>query len=143
MWRQRFRWFKGGHLFLLSPTSVFFEKSTHMTLYQKSLYWICIIANVTSIYADPVLFLMPFMCLTFRVCAYGMDNLLFWTHLVHGVVTHFTSVYYSERQRVVDAMKVRALLCIKSMLHCIHFVAVLLRLSLLTPSYTRALAGAP
>ena len=55
MWRQRFRWFKGGHLFLLSPTSVFFEKSTHMTLYQKSLYWICIIANVTSIYADPVL----------------------------------------------------------------------------------------
>ena len=55
--------------------------------------------------------MMPFMCLAFNVCAYGMDNILFWTHLVHGVIVQFTAVYYTEWSRVVDAMKVRSVAC--------------------------------
>ena len=107
MWRQRSRWFKGGHLFLLSPTSVFFEKHKHMSLYQKSLYWICLITNVMAIYAEPVMFAMPFLCLALDVCAYGMDKYLFWTHLPHTLVTQLAAFYATDWARVVDALKVR------------------------------------
>jgi hypothetical protein len=107
MWRQRFRWFKGGHLFLLSPTSVFFEKHKYMTFYQKSLYWICLIANVLSIYADPVLIAMPFLCLVLNICVYGLDDLLFWTHFANTIILQIAGAYYTEWDRVIDAMKVR------------------------------------
>ena len=106
MWRQRFRWFKGGHLFLLSPTSVFFDKSKHMSFYQKSLYWICLVANVLSILADPILLVLPPLCLVLNVCVYGLDQLLFWTHLTHTIITQFSGMYYAEWGRVVDALKV-------------------------------------
>lgn len=109
MWRQRSRWFKGGHLFLLSPNSVFFEKHRHMTLYQKSLYWICLIANIMAIYAEPVMFAMPFLCLAVGVCAYGMDKWLFWSHFSHAIITQFGAFYSTELDRVIDALKVRNL----------------------------------
>lgn len=107
MWRQRFRWFKGGHLFLLSPTSVFFEKHRHMTFYQKTLYWICLVANVLSIYADPVLMAMPFLCLVLGICVYGLDDLLFWTHFVNTIVLQVGGAYYTDWNRVKDSLKVR------------------------------------
>lgn len=34
MWRQRLRWAKGGHLYVLAPDAVIWVKSAHMTLYQ-------------------------------------------------------------------------------------------------------------
>lgn len=109
MWRQRSRWFKGGHLFILSPSSVFFEKHKHMTLYQKSLYWICLIANMMAIYAEPIMFAMPFLCLALDICAYGMDKYLFWTHLSHAIITNFAAFYFTSWDRVVDALKVRTM----------------------------------
>ena len=110
MWRQRFRWFKGGHLFLLSPTSVFFEKHKHMSFYQKSLYWICLVANVVSIYAEPVLMSMPFLCLVLDVCVYGLDDLLFWTHFSNTIILQVVGAYYRDWERVVDSFKVRVVL---------------------------------
>lgn len=110
MWRQRFRWFKGGHLFLLSPTSVFFEKHKHMTFYQKTLYWICLVANVLSIYADPVLMALPFLCLVLNVCVYGMDKLLFWTHFWNILIMHIAGSYYRDWSLVLDSLKVLSLL---------------------------------
>lgn len=107
MWRQRFRWFKGGHLFLLSPTSVFFQKHDHMTLYQKSLYWICLVANLASLLADPILMALPFLCLVLNTCVYGMDGPLFWTHFVHLIIHFFSAAYYTDLRRVIDALKVR------------------------------------
>ena len=59
MWRQRLRWLKGGHLFLLGPDSVFFKKQPHMSFYQKSIYWLCPIAHFVQFWAEPVLFTLP------------------------------------------------------------------------------------
>ena len=38
MWRQRLRWFKGGHLFALNPASIFYQRSPHVTAFQKAAY---------------------------------------------------------------------------------------------------------
>ena len=92
---------------MLSPTSVFFEKHRHMTFYQKTLYWICLVANVLSIYADPVLMAMPFLCLVLEICVYGLDDLLFWTHFVNTIVLQVGGAYYTEWNRVKDSLKVR------------------------------------
>lgn len=37
-WRQRLRWAKGGHLYVLDPAAVIWAKSPHMSLYHKFLY---------------------------------------------------------------------------------------------------------
>ena len=49
MWRQRLRWLKGGHLFILAPNSVFFRKQPHMSFYQKALYWLCPVAHFIQV----------------------------------------------------------------------------------------------
>jgi hypothetical protein len=49
IWRQRLRWLKGGHLFILAPNSVFFQKQPNMSLYQKALFWICPIAHFIQV----------------------------------------------------------------------------------------------
>ena len=51
MWRQRLRWLKGAHLFLLGKDSVFFKKQPHMSFYQKSLYWLCPVAHFVQFWA--------------------------------------------------------------------------------------------
>jgi cellulose synthase/poly-beta-1,6-N-acetylglucosamine synthase-like glycosyltransferase len=107
MWRQRFRWFKGGHLFLLSPNSVFFDKHKHMTFYHKTLYWICLVANMMSVYTESVLMALPFMCLALNQCVYGIDPLLFWTHFVTSITTQISTAYYRDWNRVLDSLKVR------------------------------------
>jgi cellulose synthase/poly-beta-1,6-N-acetylglucosamine synthase-like glycosyltransferase len=107
MWRQRFRWFKGGHLFLLSPTSVFFDnKNPHMSFYHKTLYWICLVANMTSVYTETVHMALPFMCLAVNMCVYGLDALLFWTHLANSIIAQISNTYYRDWSRVIDAFKV-------------------------------------
>lgn len=77
-----------------------------MSFYQKSLYWISLVANLVSVLSDPVLMSLPFMCLVLGTCIYGMDEVLFWTHLGHLVIHFFAAVYYLDLQRVLDAMKV-------------------------------------
>ena len=37
MWRQRLRWAKGGHLYVLAPDAVIWVKSPHLTVYQCAL----------------------------------------------------------------------------------------------------------
>ena len=59
MWRQRLRWFKGSHLFVVRPDSVLFKKLPHMSWYQKSFYWLCPIAHFVMLWAVPVILLTP------------------------------------------------------------------------------------
>jgi hypothetical protein len=96
MWRQRLRWLKGGHLFLIGPDSVFFKKQKHMSFYQKSLYWLCPVAHFLLVWAEPILFTLPFVCLVLQVCPYGMDRLLFYTHIFHLAAGFLNSTYYEE-----------------------------------------------
>lgn len=77
-----------------------------MSFYQKSLYWICLVANVLSIIADPILLALPPLCLIGNICVYGLDQLLFWTHITHTLVTQIAAMYYLDWSRVVDALKV-------------------------------------
>ena len=79
-----------------------------MSFYQKSLYWICLVANLVSILADPIMLALPTMCLVLDRCVYGMDVPLFWTHVVHSVVHLVASAYYRDMRRIIDALKVRS-----------------------------------
>jgi hypothetical protein len=96
MWRQRLRWLKGGHLFLIGPESIFFKKQKHMSFYAKSLYWLCPIAHIIQCWAEPIIFTLPFMCLVLNVCPYGMDSLLFYTHFCYLAASFACSTWYSE-----------------------------------------------
>lgn len=107
MWRQRLRWLKGGHLFILAPGSVFFDKQPHMSLYQKALYWLCPIAHFVQFFFEPVIFTLPFLCLVFQMCPYGMDELLFWTHIGHLGMSFIFSVYHSNLERVRIALSAK------------------------------------
>ena len=55
MWRQRLRWFKGGHLFVLSTDSIFFHRQKHVTLFQKLAYCLGPIAHFTNFWAEPIM----------------------------------------------------------------------------------------
>jgi cellulose synthase/poly-beta-1,6-N-acetylglucosamine synthase-like glycosyltransferase len=55
MWRQRLRWFKGGHLFVLSTDSIFFHSQKHVSLFQKLAYCLGPIAHFTNFWAEPIM----------------------------------------------------------------------------------------
>ena len=107
MWRQRLRWLKGGHLFILAPGSVFFERQPHMTFYQKALYWLCPVAHFIQLVFEPIIFTLPFLCLVIEICPYGMDPLLFWTHVAHLAGTFLFSVYHSSLERMRIALSAK------------------------------------
>jgi hypothetical protein len=107
MWRQRLRWLKGAHLFLISPESVFFKKQRHMSFYQQSLYCLCPISHFIQFWAEPITVTIPFMCLILSICPYGMDALLFYSHFAFiGIIT-LNSVYYNEDKYKVVALQVK------------------------------------
>jgi hypothetical protein len=93
IWKQRSRWASAAHMYILDPNSVFWLKQRHMTFWQKSLYWIPMILHWTLIWAEPIMFLMPIMCLGFDICPYGVDILLWTTHFLKLLTTFFVSSY--------------------------------------------------
>jgi hypothetical protein len=117
MWRQRGRWMKGGHLYVMAPNSIFFKRTPHMTLYQKSLYWIAPIAHFSQLLGEPVMFTLPFFCLVLKQCPYGMDIYLFWTHFLHVGASFVFSIYHW------DSRNVRAALSGKSATRILWFTA--------------------
>lgn len=62
-----------------------------MTFHQKSLYCIPLILHFILIWAEPIMFVMPIMCLRFDVCPYGMDLTLWLTHFFKLLVTFLVS----------------------------------------------------
>ena len=63
MWRQRLRWFKGGHLFVLNRESIFWRRQPHVTLTQKLAYCLGPIAHFVNCWSEPIMFTLPFFCL--------------------------------------------------------------------------------
>lgn len=47
-------------------------------------------------WAEPLIFTLPFLCLVLDICPYGMDRALFFTHFVHVLASCANSTYYSE-----------------------------------------------
>ena len=74
MWRQRLRWLKGGHLFLIGKDSVFFKAQPHMSLYQKTLYWLCPAAHLLQTFCEPVIFLLPCAPLATSLCSVQLNE---------------------------------------------------------------------
>ena len=127
MWRQRLRWLKGGHLFILSPGSVFFKRQPHMSLYQKALYWLCPVAHFIQLFFEPVIFSLPFLCLVFSTCPYGMDSLLFWTHIAHLGMSFIFSTYHTDLERTRIALSAKGgyrVLWFTSVKACINTIMV-------------------
>ena len=63
IWKQRSRWAAAAHMYILTPTSVFWRKQKNMSYWQKSLYWIPMVLHWTLIWAEPIMFSMPIICL--------------------------------------------------------------------------------
>jgi hypothetical protein len=77
IWKQRSRWAAAAHMYILDPSSVFWRPQKNMTYWQKSLYWIPMVLHWTLIWAEPVMFSMPIMCL------YGMCRFISALQPVH------------------------------------------------------------
>ena len=75
-----------------------------MTFYQKTLYFAYPINDFIVTICMPVLFAYPFACLVMNTCPYGMDRLLFGTHVVQLVMAFVCAVYYSDVSSVTVAI---------------------------------------
>jgi hypothetical protein len=127
MWRQRLRWLKGGHLFLISKDSIFFKWQPHMTLFSKSLYFICPVAHVVQFWTEPIFFTLPFVCIVLNTCPYGMDTHLFITHIVFFFTMHLTSIIYDRWDIVFSAIRAKSgyrILWFTSVKACINTIMV-------------------
>lgn len=58
------------------------------------------------------MFTLPFFCLVLDICPYGMDKLLFGTHILHLFGQFAYSAYHREWDRVVIAMQVCSICCL-------------------------------
>ena len=54
VWRQRLRWARGGHLFVLDRTSVFWRNQPHISLWQKMGYMCGFVSSLVDVWAQPV-----------------------------------------------------------------------------------------
>jgi hypothetical protein len=92
-WKQRSRWAKASHLYILDPHSVFWRKQPHMSGYQKSLYCVPLILHFTIFFTEPVMFTLPTFCIIFSICPYGIDTWLWLTHFFRLVITFLISTH--------------------------------------------------
>jgi hypothetical protein len=60
-----------------------------------------------QIWAEPIMMTLPFFCLMLRICPYGMDATLFWTHIAHLLAQFGHSVYHLEFDKVVTAIQAK------------------------------------
>jgi hypothetical protein len=93
---------KGGHLFVLSKASIFWTKQANVTLFQKAAYCLGPVSHIVNFWAEPVMFLLPFLCLGLDICAYGLDRVLFVTHVLR-VGTSLLHSSYGHNWSVVMA----------------------------------------
>eukprot|EP00892_Ulva_mutabilis_P010707 jgi/Ulvmu1/8008/UM004_0244.1 len=86
-WKQRARWAKASHLYVLDRHSVFWKAQPYMSLYQKSLYGLPLLLHFTVVFTEPIMFTLPLVCLGFDICPYGMDIWLWVTHFMRLLLT--------------------------------------------------------
>jgi cellulose synthase/poly-beta-1,6-N-acetylglucosamine synthase-like glycosyltransferase len=79
IWKQRSRWASAAHMYILDPSSVFWRKQKNMSYWQKSLYWIPMVLHWTLLWAEPIMFSMPIVCLAGTPHAMPIGALLFST----------------------------------------------------------------
>jgi hypothetical protein len=103
-WTQRARWAKAAHLYILDPRSVFWRRQPHMTAYQKSLYCVPLILHCCIVFTEPVMFTLPFLCVVFNICPYGIDLWLWLTHFLRLVFTFFLSTHADSISKRVSAL---------------------------------------
>ena len=58
-WKQRARWAKAAHLYILDPRSVFWHRQPHMSSYQKSLYCIPLVLHFCIFFTEPIMYTLP------------------------------------------------------------------------------------
>ena len=103
-WKQRARWSKAAHLYILDPRSVFWRRQPHMSLYQKSIYCVPLILHCCLIFTEPIMFTLPFICVVFNICPYGIDVWLWLTHILRLIFTFFLSTHADTIGRRVSAL---------------------------------------
>jgi Glycosyl transferase family group 2 len=104
-WKQRSRWHKAAHLYILDRHSVFWRKQPYMSFYQKSLYCIPMILHVTVFLSEPFMFTLPLVCLCFGVCPYGMDLWLWLTHFMKLLFNFLISTHADSLSGRVAAIQ--------------------------------------
>lgn len=103
-WRLRRDCIASGHLFPLSPSSLLVRPPPHSSAYQFALHLLSPAAHCARLVAAPLALALPFACCVLRTCAYGMDGLLFWTHLAHWAATAVLMVYHRDSGRADAAV---------------------------------------
>lgn len=103
-WTLRRHWIEGGHLFPLSPSSLFFGPQTYTSSYQRALHLLSPAAHCARLVSAPLLAALPFACCVLRICPYGMDQRLFWTHLMYGTLAALLPLYHRNPVRAEAAL---------------------------------------
>lgn len=103
-WKQRARWAKAAHLYILDPHSVFWRPQRHMSLYQKALYCTPLLLHLCIFFTEPVMFTLPFICVVGNICPYGIDLWLWLTHLLRLTFTFLLSTHADSIAKRVAAL---------------------------------------
>jgi cellulose synthase/poly-beta-1,6-N-acetylglucosamine synthase-like glycosyltransferase len=82
IFKQRNRWAKAGHMYILDKHSVFRRSSPYMGWYSKLTYCTPLIIHVLSFVSEPVTILAPSICLLSGLCPYGMSRSLWISHVL-------------------------------------------------------------
>lgn len=115
IWKQRDRWAKAGHLYVLDKDSVFWKSSPHMSAYAKLAYCCPMIIHVLSSFSEPVTMAAPALCVLGGVCPYGMDRLLWLSHVlvvVSGGLPLCLSTYFKPWRAVYTHISSRVQLMV-------------------------------
>lgn len=127
IWRQRLRWVKCGHLFVLDRDSFFFNRNTRMTLYQKAVWALFPLTSIVQCFCAPVMHTLPFLCVVCEICPFGMDRLLFFTHMPFLGMCFIFTIYHSTFDRMWASLSVRTTVRVLWFTHvkaCVNTVMV-------------------
>lgn len=82
IFKQRNRWAKAGHMYILDDNSVFRRTSPYMGWYSKLTYCAPMIIHVISFISEPITILAPPVCLLTDLCPFGMSRSLWISHFM-------------------------------------------------------------
>jgi cellulose synthase/poly-beta-1,6-N-acetylglucosamine synthase-like glycosyltransferase len=143
IWKQRDRWAKAGHLYVLDKDSVFWRSSPHMGAYAKLAYCCPMIIHLLSSFSEPVTMAAPALCVLGGVCPYGMDRLLWLSHImvvVSGGLPLCLSTYFKPWRAVYTHISSRVQLMV-AMKAVVNTIMVTLGLKRASGFKTSAKAG--
>ena len=107
LWRQRPPWHAGGHRLAVDRGSVLRTPQRHVSTFQKAAYGLGAVADLVALWAQPILFTMPFLCAVGDVCAYGLDRALFATRVIRAAAALTLASYGACRRDMLAALAAR------------------------------------